>query len=278
VTSKVLVQPSLFSKVRSAVLWPREHGAWGLVTAPLVLGTGVAVRAGGDRWLAWGAMVVTIGALFLARTPLESLLGLGTVRASGEPEIAAAKRRALLWGGLALAGAVGTSIFLRPETFALFAMVGLVAYATQWLLPKAQAQLAVGIAFAAGAPATYVALTGRAGGVALVLAVLAGVLVANQVAYVQLEINALKNGTRASRLRFGWPFLVFQTLTIAGLAWALRAQTVTWLVVLGFAPLLARGYWHFVHATKRAALKRLGFTELAYTAAAVALLVAGVGL
>jgi YwiC-like protein len=278
VTSKVLVQPSLFSKVRSAVLWPREHGAWGLVTAPLVLGTGVAMRAGGNRWLAWGAMVVTVGALFLARTPLESLLGLGTVRASGEAEVAAAKRRALLWGVLALAGAVVTSIFLRPETFALFAMIGLVAYATQWLLPKAQAQLAVGIAFAAGAPATYVALTGRTGGVALVLALAAGVLGANQVGYVQLEINALKNGLRASRLRFGWPFLVFQTLTIAALAWALRAHAITWLVALGSAPLLARGYWHFVRAPKRVALKRLGFTELAYTAAAVALLIAGVGL
>lgn len=260
------------------MLWPREHGAWGLVTAPLVLGTGVAARAGGDRWLAWGAMVTTIGALFLVRTPLEALLGLGTVRASCEPEIAAARWRAILWGTLALAGAAVTSIFLRPETFTLFAMIGLVAYATQWLLPKAQAQLAVGIAFAAGAPATYVALTGHAGGVALALAVLAGVLVANQVSYVQLEISALKNSARPARLRGGWLFLAFQTSTIAGLAWGLRAHAITWLVALGFTPLLGRGYWHFVHATKRAALKRLGFTELAYTAVAVALLVAGMRL
>jgi hypothetical protein len=264
--------------VRSAVLWPREHGAWGLVTAPLVLGTGAAMRAGGDRWLAWSAMVTTVGALFLVRTPLESLLGMGAVRASGGPEIAAAKRRALLWGALAVAGATVTSIFLRPETFAVFAMIGLVAYATQWLLAKAQAQLAVGIAFAAGAPAAYVALTGRTGSAALVLAALAGVLVANQVSYVQLEINALRSGALTSRLRFGWPFLVFQTLTIAGLAWALRAQTIAWPAALGFAPLLARGYWHFIHPVKRAGLKRLGFTELAYTAVAVALLVAGVRL
>lgn len=260
------------------MLWPREHGAWGLVAAPLILGSAVALRAGGTRWTAWVAMVATVVAFFLLRTPLESLLGFGTVRATGEAEVAAVKARSLLWGLFAVIGGLFTSIFLRPETFAAFALIGALAYATQWLLPKAKAQLAVSLGFAAGAPATYVALTGRADGLALITGVLAAVLAANQVAYVQLEINALKAGARPARVQFGWAFLLFQAVTILALAWALRAGLLSWPAAIGFAPLLARGFWHFLRATKRVPLKRLGFTELAYSAFAVAWMVAGVRL
>ncbi len=259
-------------------MWPREHGAWGLVAAPLLLGTAVALRAGGTRWTAWVAMLATILSFFLLRTPLESLLGLGTVRATGDAEISAARTRALLWGLAAMIGTLFISVFLRAETFAAFALIAALAYATQWLLPKPKAQLVISFGFAAGAPAVYIALAGRTDALAITLGVLAAVLAANQVAYVQLEINALKAGARSARLHFGWAFLLFQIATIFALVWALGGHRLAWPAVVGFVPLLARGFWHFMRAAKRIPLKRLGFTEIAYTAFAVAWIAAGVTL
>lgn len=264
--------------MRSAVLWPREHGAWGLLIAPLAFGTIVGARAAGGHWFAWAAMVTTVSALFLVRTPLEALLGYGTVRASGDREVAAARTRTFLWGALAAASAVCTALTVRMEVFAACALLGAVAYATQWLLPKPQAQLAVAIGLAAGAPATYVALTGRLDQRALVLGVLAAVLSANQVVFVQLEINALKSGSRAARLRFGSPFLVFQVLTMLALAAAWQRDILTQVAVLAFVPLLLRGFWHFIRPQQRVSLRRLGFTEIAYTTVSVLILALGVAL
>lgn len=264
--------------MRSAVLWPREHGAWGLLIAPLALGSIVGARAGGGHWLAWTAILTAVVSLFLVRTPLEAFLGYGTVRASGDREVAAARNRALLWGMLATVAGVVTATLVRAEVFAACALLGAVAYATQWLLPRPQAQLAVAIALAAGAPATYVALTGRLDLTSLVIGVLAAALSLDQVSFVQLEINALKNGSRVARLRFGSAFLVFQALLALALVAALERDVLPLVALLAFAPLLLRGFWHFVRPVQRVSLRRLGFTEIGYTTFCVLLLALGVRL
>jgi hypothetical protein len=264
--------------VRSAVLWPREHGAWGLLAAPLVLGTAVAARAGGDRWMAWGAIVVAALAVFLARTPLDALLGVGIVRANGPAEVAAARARLALWATVAAVAGGVSLLFVSYKILGLFAAIGLAGYATQWLLTRSESQLVVAVAFAVGAPAAYVGLCGRADGMALELAVLASALTLNQVAYVQVEIDALRHAGRRADLRAGWLFLMLQAAILAALLWAWQQGELPLLAVLGFVPLLARGFWRFAHTPKRVALKRLGFTELAYTAIAVVLIALGVSL
>lgn len=260
--------------MRSAVLWPREHGAWGLLAAPLLLGTVVGARVGGDRWLAWACIVLAAFAVFLARTPLEALLGGGVVRATGAAEVAVARARLLLWSAVALAAGAAALYFISYKVLALLAALGAAAYASQWLLARAESQVVVAAAFALGAPAAYVALTGRADGLALQLAALTALVTVNQVAYVQLELAAARQGGRA-RLRFGWPFFALQSATLLALGWALREGALTWVAAAAFVPLVARGYWRFLRARPRLALKRLGFSELAYSAAAVALLAAG---
>lgn len=217
-------------------------------------------------------------ALFLVRTPFEALLGNGIVRATGAAEKSAARGRLLLWGALAALAGCASLFFVSYKILGLFAAIGLACYATQWLLTRTESQLAIAVAFALGAPATYVALSGRSDGLALEVAVLAAALTLNQVAYVQVEIDALRHGARRARLSFGVPFLGLQTATLLALLWAVRWEALTWLAAAGFAPLLLRGYWRFARPAKRISLKRLGFTELAYTAAAVAALASGVAL
>jgi hypothetical protein len=262
--------------VRSAVLWPREHGAWGLLAAPLLLGTAIAVRAGGNRWAAWAVMVVAASALFLVRTPLEALLGTGIVRATGAAEVSAARTRAILWSVFAAIGGALSFRFIPYRVLLGFAAIGAVSYATQWLLPRTKAQVVVAAGFAAGAPASYIALTGKTDALALLLALLAAILTVDQVLYVQLRIKTLRLGARAANLRLGLLFAAFQTFCLFALALGLERGLITWLALAGFLPLLARGYAHFLYRPQRVSLQRLGFTELAYTVFCVALVVAGV--
>lgn len=63
---------------RRALIVPREHGAWGLMLVPLC--TGVAAGfASAHR--AWPLLVFTMAtlSLFWLRTPLESLIGTGSL-------------------------------------------------------------------------------------------------------------------------------------------------------------------------------------------------------
>src|SRR5271169_834752 len=65
---------------RRALIVPREHGAWGLLLVPLF--TGVAAGfASAHR--AWPLLVFTIAtlSLFWLRTPLENLMGTGSLTA-----------------------------------------------------------------------------------------------------------------------------------------------------------------------------------------------------
>ena len=68
-----------------ALIFPREHGAWGLLLVPMVTGAGIAFRQTNNvapfLWLLLGAL-----ALFWLRTPLESLLGTSAMRAQTKDE------------------------------------------------------------------------------------------------------------------------------------------------------------------------------------------------
>ena len=101
------------STVRSAVLWPREHGAWGLLFTPFLLGTGLAVRAGAEHWGAWASVLAAALALFLLRTPLEAIVRNGLVQTNEGAERRAAVRRIWLIGVAAVICS-GLAFLLAP--------------------------------------------------------------------------------------------------------------------------------------------------------------------
>jgi hypothetical protein len=70
---------------KKALVIPREHGAWGMLLVPLVSGAAVGFLHG--RNLAGFALLLTASlALFWMRTPAESLLGSGVMRAQSVAE------------------------------------------------------------------------------------------------------------------------------------------------------------------------------------------------
>src|SRR5271166_5388212 len=69
----------------SSLIAPREHGAWGLLFVPLATGGAVGLFAGGNG-PPLSAFAIAALALFWLRTPVESLLGTGLLRAQSPQE------------------------------------------------------------------------------------------------------------------------------------------------------------------------------------------------
>src|SRR5512142_1741046 len=104
------LQPLTGTRMRT-MLWPREHGAWGMLLVPLAIGATVGGMRGGST----GPVLLFLAAslaLFCLRTPVEALLGASAVRAQRGTErqwvslgagvyaaIATATLVALFWHG-----------------------------------------------------------------------------------------------------------------------------------------------------------------------------------
>jgi hypothetical protein len=70
---------------RRALIFPREHGAWGLLLVPMVTGAGVAFRESTHILPVLLPLLAAL-ALFWLRTPVESLLGTSAMRAQTSHE------------------------------------------------------------------------------------------------------------------------------------------------------------------------------------------------
>lgn len=110
-------------KIRSIAL-PTEHGGWGFTLEPILLGLLVAPSAS-----AWEISAAALG-IFLARRPVK-ILSTDLVRRRWLPRSTMALIFALIYGGIALAGAIGALVtaqgpFWIPVLVALpFALLAL---------------------------------------------------------------------------------------------------------------------------------------------------------
>src|SRR5690348_13716094 len=68
-----------------ALTFPREHGAWGILLVPLMVGASVGAALGGHLLPLLPFTIATL-ALFCLRTPVESLLGTTPMKAQTSEE------------------------------------------------------------------------------------------------------------------------------------------------------------------------------------------------
>jgi len=142
-------------------VWPKEHGAYGQLTLPVV-----TALAGAGVSTAGLAVAIAAAACFLAHEPASILLGLRGVRAKREQGRAAA--RWLGWCALTAAAAGAVSLMTIPDSVgwslavpvvpaALLAVVTMSGREKSWygetLAAIAFSALAVPIAMSAGSPA-----------------------------------------------------------------------------------------------------------------------------
>lgn len=263
-----------------SLILPREHGAWGLLLVSLATGGAIGLLAGGNG-VPLLAFTVAALALFWLRTPVESWLGTGLLRARTRQE-----RRTVGITILILAAIVA---FALPSLFwegsnrelvllGLIAMSALVAQGFLRKLGRRTRMLAqvVGIlGLTVTAPAAYYVVTGQLNRRAWVLWLANFLFAGNQIHFVQLRIHSAPGSSCSEKFERGRSFLLGEVLLAAAVLFAWRFHLLPWVAVLAFLPLLVRGISWFFERKKPYAVRKLGWMELAHAVVFGAWLIAG---
>jgi hypothetical protein len=267
---------------RRSLLFPREHGAWGLLLVPLVTGAAVGLRSGGPitRLV---PLVIAALALFWLRTPVESWLGTAPMRAQPGGELRLVRRTAVMLAVLSLLALVWLFWDGRNPDLVWIGAVAAVAFVAQALLRKAwrNARIAAQIIGAAGltstAPAACYVASGHWSSAAWTLWIANFAFAANQIHFVQLRIHSAPAATKADKIFAGRGFLAGQFLLVIALGLACAFRVFPWYGALAFLPLLYRGFTWFARKSVPLAVRALGWSELGYALAFGVLLALGVG-
>ncbi len=264
-----------------ALVFPREHGAWGILLVPLATG-GLIGLARGTHLLSLGLFVLGATALFLLRTPVESLLATTPFRPQNESERRAVLRAASLY---ALVGVFSFAVLITMErAFDLLLLGAAVAvvFLAQAALKKLgretrmSAQLIGSIGLTATAAAAYYVVTGRLGATAATLWAANWLFAVNQIHFVQVCIHAGRMPARERKWQVGRVFLAGQLLTISLLVFAWRAELLPPLAVAAFVPILARGFvWLATDSRQPLVIQKVGVRELIHAILFGVLLILG---
>jgi hypothetical protein len=255
---------------RRSLIVPREHGAWGILLVPLVVGAAVGLGAGGRGWDLVPLTLAALG-LFWLRTPVESWMGAVPVRARTATELQAVQKAAIL---LSL-GSFGTLLLLfwggRNTGLLQIGFVSAIAFSVQAVLKKvwrgarSAAQMIGSAGLTATAPAAYYVVTGHLDPTAWSLWAANFLFAANQIQFVQMRIHAAKITSRRAKFSAGAWFLSGQIALILLLGVACSRHHFPWYAALAFLPILYRGFAWFAAQAEALAVHALGKSELAYS-------------
>jgi hypothetical protein len=284
-TIKFTAQPTIFQMNpqqvrRRSLVVPREHGAWGMLLVPLATGAAAGLLTGGRvAPILWLTTVVLL--LFWLRTPVESWIGMGAVRAQTPEE-----RRFVRNVTLPLAIFAGASIgalFWHGKNLELI-WLGVpagVAFAAQIVLKKmgratrAASEMVGALALTSTAPAAYCVATGRLDETAWALWLFNWMFAANQIHFVWLRIRGARAAGFSEKFSVGWSFLAGQVLLGGILALVYRLRWLPEMTLVAFVPVCVRGLIWFVQRPQPVVIRRLGWTELVHALVFAALLSTG---
>jgi len=265
---------------RRALVVPREHGAWGILLVPLLTGAAVGLLAGGRPLpvLPFGIAVV---ALFWLRTPLETWVGAGSIRAQSPWERQLVRRVGVLLS--AVVTIAWSAVFWGGRNWQLlwFGAAAGVAFAIQAGLKRSgrrtrmAAQMAGAFGLTSTASAAYYVVTGRLDNTAWALWLANWLFAGDQIHFVGLRIRAARIQCRRKKLSVGWSFLAGQMLVAGILLGAWRSGFFPGLALLAFIPVLFRGTLWFLSKPRPVVIRHLGWTELAHAVVFGTLLVVG---
>lgn len=256
---------------RWTLVWPREHGAWGILLVSLITGASIGFSSATDlSALLW--LTVAVLAAFCLRSPIENSLPASPFRARGSAEWRWVTVAASIY---ALTGALAVAMLIRAGFWGLLWKLGLVA-AGFFVLQAVVRRLgrvgrlsgemigAFGLTLAA--VAGWAVAAGEFRQQAVAIWILNGLFAFDQILFVQLRIREVRAGNGSSGSRGRKLFLgveVFIALLICGGAYA---GLVPWLVLLAFLPVFVRGAaWALRSAHGRLQIHRLGKSELSYS-------------
>lgn len=256
---------------RWTLVWPREHGAWGILLVSLVTGASVGFSSATDpAALVW--LTVAVLAAFCFRTPVENSLPSSPFRARGPVEwrwVAIAASIYALTGMFAVAmlaragfgdllwhlGLIATGFFVLQAVFRRFGRAG-----------RLSGEMIGAFGLTLAAVAGWSVAAGEFGQQALVIWTFNGLFATDQILYVQLRIHEVRaaNGSLASSGRK--LFLAVEACIAVLLIGGAYAGYVPWMALLAFLPVFVRGSaWSLRRTNSRLQIHRLGKTELLYS-------------
>src|ERR1039458_12449 len=254
---------------RRALVVPREHGAWGMLLFPLATGAAVGLLAGG-RIAPVLLLTTTVLALFWIRTPIESWLGTGAIRVLTRQErhlvraiilplatISAVTLCVLFWQGK-------NRELVWVGMMAATAFVGQMALKRMGRAARMAAEMVGALALTATAPAAYCVARGRLDEKAWALWLVNWLFAADQIHFVWLRIRGARASRFSEKFTLGWTFLAGNIFLGGLLIIACHFDWLPELTLLGFAPVLLRGFTWFARKPQPIVLRRLGWTELAH--------------
>jgi len=264
----------------ASLIAPREHGAWGLLLVPLATGGTVGLLRGGSA-LPLAALTVAALSLFWLRTPVESWLGTGLVRAQTPHERKTVGLTILILAAIAVCALVTLFWAGRNRLLLLLGVAAIIAFIIQSILRKLSrrtrmlAQIVGTFGLTVTAPAAYYVVTGELDRNAWARWMANFLFAGNQIHFVQLRIHTARLNNLGERSARGRNFLFGEVLLVIALFAAWRLDLLPTLAALAYLPLLVRGTAWFFENQKPLAVRKLGWTELAHAVVFGVLLIAG---
>ncbi len=262
------------------LLLPKEHGSWGILLVPFVTGVAVTGEWNPPALLA----LVAIVAVFLARPSLEILIAAkGGLPASSDR--ASAREGLALFASLAMAALVPLLavygrwllLWLALGATGVFAVYLWSRYQRKHPVKGVVEQLTATFGLTLTSLAGYSAALGRLDARALLLWILQAFFFLGGVLYVRYKVRAIpardRLDTLRGRVRFAWPVVFYHLLPFGLLVSLALSRRLSWAVPFAFAPALLRGGYGLARLGERFAIRRLGWTEVAYSLLFACLLV-----
>ena len=253
-----------------SVALPIEHGAWGFLLEPALLGLLVAAS-----WAGVALVIAALGALLL-QTPLS--LALTDVRRGKRfPRTALAWRFAAAYGALLIAAlaaalaAAGSVTILLPAAFA-----APLAALQLWLDAQGRARELLPEAAGAVAMGSLAACVALAGGWPLLPALGLWALLAARavpaIVYVRARLRLERDQPFDRR-----PSAIAHLAAVAAVALAAAAGAVSWVAALPYAVLTARAARGLAPDRAPVTAKVVGFREIGFGVMTAVLVAVGVG-
>lgn len=250
-----------------ALVFPREHGAWGILLVPLVTAACVGFLRG-NGLLEFVQFLTATLALFWLRTPLEVLLGSSTMHAHTAEEKKTVWEATLIISSFA---ALPLYLLFRNGQHLGLLLIGAIAgaaFATQACVKlfgrkmRMPAQMIGAIGLTSTAAGAYYVVTGRFDSPAFALWAANWLFACDQIHYVQLCLRNSKVAGRGNRFSRSWAFLVLQILMLGAIASLSFAAYLPLFAVAAFLPIVARGIAWVVQKPEALDVQWLGVTEL----------------
>ena len=250
-----------------ALVFPREHGAWGILLVPLVTAACVGFLRG-NGILEFLQFLTAALALFWLRTPLEALLGSSTMRAHTAEEKRTVWQASLIISSFA---ALPLYLLFRNGHHLGLLFIGAIAgtaFAIQACVKlfgrkmRMPAQMIGAIGLTSTAAGAYYVVTGHLDSLAYALWVANWLFACDQIHYVQMRLHNSKVAGRRSRFSRAWSFLVLQVFMLVAIVSLSLVSYLPLLAVIAFIPIVFRGAAWVFQKPETLDVQWLGLTEL----------------